>query len=137
VHNFGSTLASVTCLSLLVSLFSDWGGLVMLALAIGLAWRQEKGWIQTQLASEVGTTLQREVYEQAVSYSKRMGVQWGALLRGDFRTWRLSQRLTQTATELAFKKQQLASLGDEGGNLQVIEGLRAQLVALQAQATPR
>jgi hypothetical protein len=64
-------------------------------------------------------------------------VQWGALLRGDLRTWRLSQRLTQTATELAFKKQQLASLGDEGGNQQVIEGLRAQLVTLQAQAMPR
>jgi RsiW-degrading membrane proteinase PrsW (M82 family) len=116
VHNFGSTLASVTCLSLLVSLVSDWGGLVMLALAIGLAWRQEKGWIRTQLASEVGTTLQREGYELAVSYSKR---------------------LTQTATELAFKKQQLASLGDEGGSQQVIERLRAQLAALQAQAMPQ
>jgi RsiW-degrading membrane proteinase PrsW (M82 family) len=137
VHNFGSTLASVTCLSLLVSLVSDWGGLVMLAMAIGLAWRQEKGWIRTQLASEVGTTLQREGYELAVSYSKRLAVQWGALLRGDFRTWRLSQRLTQTATELAFKKQQLASLGDEGGSQQVIERLRAQLAALQAQAMPR
>ena len=137
VHNFGSTLASVTCLSLLVSLVSDWSGIVMLALAIGLAWRQENGWIRAQLASEVGTTLQREAYELTVSYSKRLGVQWGALLRGDLRTWRLSQRLTQTATELAFKKQQLASLGDEGGNLQVIERLRAQLAALQAQAMPR
>jgi RsiW-degrading membrane proteinase PrsW (M82 family) len=137
VHNFGSTLASVTCFSLLVSLFSDWGGLVMLALAIGLAWRQEKEWIRTQLASEVGTTLRREIYELAVSYSKRTGVQWGALLRGDLRAWRLSQRLTQTATELAFKKQQLATLGDEGDSRQVIERLRAQLVALQAQAMPR
>ena len=137
VHNFGSTLASVTCLSLLVSLVSDWGGIVMLALAIGLAWRQENGWIRAQLASEVGTTLQREAYELTVSYSKRLGVQWGALLRGDLRTWRLSQRLTQTATELAFKKQQLASLGDEGGNRQVIERLRAQLAALQAQVMPR
>ena len=137
VHNFGSTLASVTCLSLLVSLFSDWAGLLMLALAIGLAWRQEKQWIRTQLASEVGTTLRREVYELTVSYRRRLGVQWGALLRGDLRTWRLSQRLTQTATELAFKKQQLASLGDEGDSRQVIERLRRQLAALQAQATPQ
>ena len=137
VHNFGSTLASVTCLSLLVSLFSDWAGLLMLALAIGLAWRQEKQWIRTQLASEVGTTLRREVYELTVSYRRRLGVQWGALFRGDLRTWRLSQRLTQTATELAFKKQQLASLGDEGDSRQVIERLRQQLAALQAQATPQ
>ncbi len=137
VHNFGSTLASVTCLSLLVSLISDWGGLVMLALAIGLAWRQEKGWIRTQLASEVGTTLQREGYDLAVSYGKRLNVQWRALLRGDFRTWQLSQRLAQTATELAFKKQQLASLGDEGGSQQIIERLRAQLADLQIQAMSR
>jgi RsiW-degrading membrane proteinase PrsW (M82 family) len=134
VHNLGSTLASVTCLSLLVSLFSDWAGLLMLALAIGLAWRQEKQWIRAQLASEVGTTLRREVYELAVSYRKRLGSQFGALFRGDLRTWRLSQRLTQAATELAFKKQQLATLGDEEGNRQVIERLREQLVALQAQA---
>ena len=115
VHNFGSTLASVTCLSLLVSLFSDWAGLVMLALAIGLAWRQEKEWIRTQLASEVGTTLRREVLRAGRFVRKRLGVQWGALLRGDLRTWRLSQRLTQTATELAFKKQQLGQPGRRGG----------------------
>jgi hypothetical protein len=133
IHNFGSTLASVTCLSLLVSLFSDWAGLLMLGLAIGLVWRQEKRWIKAQLASEVGTTLRREVYELTASYRKRLGVQYRALLRGDVRTWQLSRRLTQTATELAFKKHQLATLGDERGARQVIERLRERLVALQAE----
>lgn len=133
IHNFGSTLASVTCLSLLVSLFSDWAGLLMLGLAIGLVWRQEKRWIKAQLASEVGTTLRREVYELTASYRKRLSVQYRALLRGDVRTWQLSRRLTQTATELAFKKHQLATLGDEGGARQVIERLRERLVALQAE----
>ena len=137
IHNFGSTLASVTCLSLLVSLLSDWGGLLMLGLAIGLVWRQEKQWIRAQLASEVGTTLRREVYELTASYRKRLGVQFRALLRGDIRTWWLSQRLAQTATELAFKKHQLATLGDEEGARPVIEKLRERLVALQAQATSR
>jgi RsiW-degrading membrane proteinase PrsW (M82 family) len=132
IHNLGATLASVTCSGLLVSLFSDWAGILMVGLAIGLAWRQERKWIRTHLESEVGKTLRREVYEMAASYRKQMGVQLRALLRGDIRAWRLSRRLAQTATELAFKKHQLATLGDEGGNSQAIEDLRQRLLALQA-----
>jgi RsiW-degrading membrane proteinase PrsW (M82 family) len=132
IHNLGATLASVTCSGLLVSLFSDWAGILMVGLVIGLAWRQEREWIRTHLESEVGKTLRREVYEMAASYRKQMGMQLRALLRGDIRAWRLSRRLAQTATELAFKKHQLATLGDEGGNSQAIEDLRQRLLALQA-----
>jgi RsiW-degrading membrane proteinase PrsW (M82 family) len=128
VHNLGATLGSLTCFGLLVSLFSDWAGILMLSAAIGLAWRQEKRWIQVHLAPEVGTTLQRDTYELAASYRKRMGVQLRALLRGDMRAWRLSRRQMQTATELAFKKHQLATLGDERGNQRAIEKLREQLI---------
>ncbi len=132
IHNLGATLASVTCSSLLISLFSDWAGILMVGLAIGLAWRQERKWIRQYLESEVGETLRREVYEMAASYRKQLGAQVRALLRGDVRAWRLNRQLGQTATELAFKKHQLATLGDEGGNSQAIEGLRQRLVALQA-----
>lgn len=131
IHNLGATLTSITCFGLLLSLLSDWAGILMLGLAIGLVWRQEKRWIQTHLESEVGTTLRREIYELTASYRRRLGVQLRALLRGDIDTWRRSRRLTQTATELAFKKHQLATLGDEGGNRQVIETLREELVTLQ------
>lgn len=132
IHNLGATLASVTCLSLLVSLISDWSGILMVGLAIGLVWRQERKWIQTYLESEVGKSLRREAYELTASYRKRLSVQIRALLRGDIRTWRLSRQLTQTATELAFKKHQLATLGDERGNQQAIEDLLERLMALQA-----
>jgi hypothetical protein len=98
---------------------------------VALAWRQEKRWIQTHLKSEVGTTLPREVYELAVSYRQRLRVQFQALLRGDIRAWQLSRRLAQTATDLAFKKHQLAALGDEGGTRQTIEDLRERLASLQ------
>lgn len=131
IHNLGATLASVSCLSLLVSLFSDWGGILMLGLVIGLVWRQERGWIRTYLESEVGTSLQRETFELTASYRKRLGRQLRALARGDVRAWRLSRQLMQTATELAFKKHQFATLGDEKGNQQAIEALRKQLVSLQ------
>jgi RsiW-degrading membrane proteinase PrsW (M82 family) len=132
IHNLGATLASLTCSGLLVSLFSDWAGILMIGLAIGLAWRQERKWIRAHLESEVGETLRREVYEMAASYRKQLGAQIRALLRGDIRAWRLSRRLAQTATELAFKKHQLATLGDERGNSLVIEDLRQRLVTLQA-----
>jgi RsiW-degrading membrane proteinase PrsW (M82 family) len=132
IHNLGSTLTSVTCFSLLISVLSDWAGILMLGLAVGLVWRQEKRWIQTHLKSEVGTSLRREVYELAASYRKRLSVQFQALLRGDIRAWRLSRQLTQAATELAFKKHQLATLGDERSTRRVIEDLRKQLVSLQA-----
>jgi hypothetical protein len=132
LHNLGATLASATCFGLLISLLSDWAGMLMLGLAIGLVWRQEKRWIQIHLKPEVGTTIRREVYEWAVSYRKRLSVQFRALLSGDIRAWRLSWRLTQIATELAFKKHQLAALGDEGGTRHLIEDLRKQLVSLQA-----
>jgi RsiW-degrading membrane proteinase PrsW (M82 family) len=132
IHNLGSTLAAITCLSLLISLFSDWAGILMLGLVVGLVWRQEKRWIQTYLGSEVGTTLPPEVYELAASYRKRLGAQLRALARGDVGSWRHSRRLILTATELAFKKHQLATLGDEKGNRQVIEALREKLITLQA-----
>jgi RsiW-degrading membrane proteinase PrsW (M82 family) len=131
IHNLGATLASVTCLSLLISLLADWTAILMLGLAVGLAWREEKRWIQSHLESEVGTTIRRDVYELAVSYRRRLAVQVTALLRGDIHTWQRSRRLAQLATELAFKKHQLATLGDESGTQQVIAYLQQRLGALQ------
>lgn len=131
IHNMGATLTSITCFSLLVSLISDWGGILMLGLAIALTWRQEKRWIQTYLKSEVGIAIRHEVYELTASYRKRLSVQFRALLRGDFHTWWLTRRLTQAATDLAFKKHQLATLDDEKDIRQIIEDLREQLVSLQ------
>jgi RsiW-degrading membrane proteinase PrsW (M82 family) len=132
VHNLGATLASVTYLGLLVSLLSDWAGILMLCLVIGLVWRQEKQWIQLHLKPEVGITIPREVYERTASYPKRLSAQFRALLSGDIRAWRFNWRLTQIATELAFKKHQFATLGDERGNRQLIQDLRERLVSLQA-----
>jgi len=135
LHNFGATLASVTCFGLLLSLLSNGGGILMLGLVIGLVWKQEKQWIKAQLAAEVGATLRPEAYELAASYRKRLAVQFAALSRGDIHAWRLGRRLAQTATELAFKKHQLATLGDERDVRQTIASLRQRLLVLQAQTT--
>lgn len=133
IHNLGSTLASITCFSLLISLISDWAGIFMVALAVWLVWRQEKRWIQKHLGPEIGVTLEREAYELTASYRKRLGVQLRALLRGDIRNWQLSRRLTHTATELAFKKHQLATLGGTEAAQRVVDELREKLMALQAE----
>jgi len=131
VHNVGATLTSITCFSLLISLISDWGGILMLGLAIALAWQQEKRWIRTHLKSEVGTTFPHEVYELTASYRRRLNVQFRALLRGDITTWLRTRRLAQAATDLAFKKHQLATLDNEKDIHQIIQDLRERLASLQ------
>jgi RsiW-degrading membrane proteinase PrsW (M82 family) len=135
IHNLGATLTSLTCFGLVLSLISDWGGILMLGLAIGLAWQQEKRWIKTHLESEVGVTIHPDVFKLSVSYRGRLGVQLRALLKGDMHALRSNRRLAQTASELAFKKHQLATLGDEGGNRQEVEELRQQLASLQQAYT--
>jgi hypothetical protein len=50
--------------------------------------------------------------------------------------YRAVGRYYQCATELAFKKQHLRILGDEGGNLAEIQRLRQQLAASRTVAWP-
>jgi RsiW-degrading membrane proteinase PrsW (M82 family) len=54
-----------------------------------------------------------------------------ALTSGTFRS---TSRFYQVCGELAHKKEQLAKMGDEGGNVKIIESLRAELAQLAAVA---
>jgi hypothetical protein len=46
------------------------------------------------------------------------------------------ERYFHTATRLAFTKQHLRTLGDEGGNLAEVERLRRELAERRAEAWP-
>ncbi len=105
IHNLGTSLAQMNFLTFLVSIASDWAGVGIVAAIVLLAWHQEKSWIVAELADEVGTTLTREEYAVAASYGRRLR-QWLAGARG--RQW---GRLHHLATELAFKKHRLRTLG--------------------------
>jgi hypothetical protein len=70
------------------------------------------------------------------SAGQRMRVRWGAWGRGGRMAYRSVGRYYQCATELAFKKHHLRSLGDEGGNLAEIHRLREVLAASRVLAWP-
>jgi hypothetical protein len=91
--------------------------------------RRESHWIERGLVEEVRRgALTHEEFDLLRSAGQRMWVRWRAWNRGGRMAYRAVGRYYQYATELAFKKQHLRSLGDEGGNLAEIQRLR-QLMA--------
>jgi RsiW-degrading membrane proteinase PrsW (M82 family) len=132
LHNAGATFASVTWLGLLLSAASDGIGVVILLAIIVLATLQERGWIVQYLADEVTSGLITPgQYHVACSYLERVGHRTDALLKGDVdRFFRLG-RFYQMMTLLAFRKYQLASFGDEGGNRAEVDRWRRQVAAMQ------
>jgi RsiW-degrading membrane proteinase PrsW (M82 family) len=138
IHNAGATLVEQTlCFSLGLSLVVDWGGVLLLLAVVFATWRKESGWIQRGLVEEVrrGALSPQEV-ELLRSAGRRLNVWWRARRNGGGAATRAVGRYFQCATELAFKKQHLRSLGDEGGNLSEVLRLREELAAHRAQAWP-
>jgi RsiW-degrading membrane proteinase PrsW (M82 family) len=69
-------------------------------------------------------------YDSATSFFQT-NAHFSALTSGTFRS---TARFYQVCGELAHKKEQLAKMGDENGNLKIIESLRAELMQLAPQA---
>jgi RsiW-degrading membrane proteinase PrsW (M82 family) len=114
IHNAGVTLVEQTlCLSMLVSLVVDWGGLVLL-LAVAFFWlRKERRWIERGLYEEVRNgVITSEELDLLQSAARRFWLRWEVRGRGGAEAYRAIGRYYQCATELAFKKQHLRTLGD-------------------------
>jgi RsiW-degrading membrane proteinase PrsW (M82 family) len=138
IHNIGVTLVEQTfCLSLGVSLVVHWGGLLLLMIVALSVLRKERRWIERGLVEEVRRgALSREEWELLRSAGQRLWVRWYALERGGAPAYRSVGRYYQCATELAFKKHHLRTLGDEGGNLAEIQRLRQMLSDSRVIAWP-
>lgn len=133
IHNAGATLASVTCFSLLFSVVSDWGGVLVLLIIVVLATRQERGWIVRHLADEVESGLiTAKQYRVACSYLERVAERMDALWQGDLKRFFRLGKFYQVETRLAFRKHQLAAFGDEGGNRAEVERWRREIATLRA-----
>ena len=123
IHNLFATLSGELCFGLLVSLVSDWAGVLVILVVIWLAAKREKRWITTHLLPEVESGLISQAdYDMICSYRRRQAALWRARLRMDRGETRRLDRLTQLATDLAFKIHQ----GDE----KVAQRLREQIAAL-------
>ena len=134
IHNIGTSLAELSCLTVLFSFLTDWGGVLVVFVVILLCAQQEKKWITQELKEEVASGVLSPVdYALTVSYRQRFGARWEALLGQSWQRWRQLGRLFQLATELAFKKYQLRVAGDGEDTRADIARLRNQIVALRAE----
>ncbi len=109
----------------------DWTGWFFMFLFILWAIYREQQWIARQLREEVRLgTITPAQYRVACSAWAQNASRFNALLSGQFQS---TSRFYQVAAELAYKKQQRATLGEESGNSIMVDKLRAEL----AQLSPR
>jgi len=132
-HAFHNTFSSVIGGSggFFLGIFADYIGYAfMLGFIIWIVSR-ERNILKKQLVEEVNNgLLSVKQYTSAISFFQTK-VHFAALTSGTFRA---TSRFYQVCGELAHKKEQLAKVGNESGNLRIIEQLRAELVQLAPMA---
>ncbi len=134
VHNFFLSIGDLC----LLSLVADWFGILVVLVIIVLAWTREQVWLRTQLAEEavlgVLTPLQAETIS---SRRERLKHGWKLLGISGLTQARLWRELADVATELAFKKHQLATMGEEKGSSAAITALRVKVLGLRQRLGDR
>jgi hypothetical protein len=134
IHNVGASLAELSCMIILFSLLTDWGGVLLVFVVILLAAQQEKEWIIQELKEEVASgVLSQADYALTVSYRQRFLARWEALMGQGWQRWCQLGRLFYLATKLAFKKYQLRTADDGEDTKAAIAWLRNQIVALRGE----
>lgn len=118
--------------ALVLTLLVDWLGWAFIFAIMIWAIRREHRWIGIYLHEEVERGLiSAQQLATAGSSWARFGARMRALGNGRYL---LTQRFYQLCSELAQKKHQLATVGDERGNALIIEQLRGELARLAPQA---
>lgn len=131
VHNTLAAFTSLENLTCFLGLFLDWLGVFFLFGVIIWAGWQEGRNIERHLKEELQMGLiQPHHYHTAISAWRQGWVRLGALFGGNYRT---TSRFYQVIGELAHKKQQLARLGEEGGNSLIVQRYREELARLAPQ----
>ena len=132
-HSLHNTLASVlTGLGgLAVGILIDWSGWLFMFLIILWAISDVRKRLRTQLLEEtLNGIITPQQYRTACSAWAQGWTRFGAIFNGQYFA---TGRFYQLCGELAHKKHQLASLGDEGGNGRIIDQTRAELARLSQQ----
>jgi RsiW-degrading membrane proteinase PrsW (M82 family) len=128
VHNGLASMLPSRPGSLLVLLLVDWSGWAFMVAIIGWAFVREKRLMTAELADEVRRgTLTPAQYRTATSAWSQVGARLGAFGSGRMRA---TQRFYHLCGELAHKKHQLATLGEEEDNGATVARLRREVAAL-------
>ncbi len=129
-HNtFGGLIGGMK--GLLVGTFVDYIGYGVMLIFIIWMIVTERNMLRRNLREEVASgMISQKQYNTAISFFQT-NAYLSALTSGTFLP---TSRFYQVCGELAHKKEQLAKLGDEGGNRMIIEKLRAELTQLAPRA---
>jgi hypothetical protein len=134
-HSFHNTLAGIALfgdLTCFVGSFMDWLGVLSMFIIIVWATWMERRNIINHLREEVQLgIITIAQYRTASSAWMQTFARLSGMLSGRFSA---TSRFYQVCGELAHKKQQLAKVGDEGGNSAIIERYRAELASLAPKA---
>lgn len=134
-HSFHNFLASVPLLGEATCIFGtllDWVGVTfMFAVILWAGWREGK-LLRAHLQEEVRLGLMTPAqYRTASSSFAQSLARLRAIFSGNYRA---TARFYQVCGELAHKKQQFLTLGDEEGNRAIIQGYRAEMERWQPYA---
>ncbi len=137
-HALHNTLAAIPILGDLtcfLGTFLDWTGVIfMFGVILWATWIEQRN-IINHLREEVQLDIiSAAQYRTACSAWAQSFARLIGLLSGRFIA---TSRFYQTCGELAHKKQQLLKLGNEGGNITVIQRYRTELARLAPQAQAR
>jgi hypothetical protein len=126
-HSMHNTLATIISGmgGLVVGTLIDWSGwLLMFAIIIWAIRRVRQRMREHLRDEEVFGVISSKQYDTACSAWAQVGARTSAFFSGNYR---VTSRFYQVCAELAHKKHQRASFGEEGGNTQIIVNLRAEL----------
>ena len=129
LHAFHNTFSSVIGGGggFILGLIADYIGYFFMAGFIIWMVVNERNILKRQLVEEVNSgAISHGQYNTAISFFQT-NARLAALTSG---TLRSTSRFYQVLGELAHKKEQLQKHGDEGGNMQIIEKLRGEMVQL-------
>lgn len=131
-HNLMASSAPQIGALVLFMFVVDWWGWLFMGIVIVWAIQRESRLLTRYLAEEVEAgVLNAAQYRTARSLWGQTAARLGALTSGRLRA---TSRLYQACGELAHKKHQLATLGDERGNAALVEELRGELASLSHKA---
>ena len=128
-HSFHNTFGSLVGGEggFFLGILADYFGYFLMTVFIVWMIVHERGILKRQLVEEVNNgAITRQQYQTAISFFQ-FNAHLSAITSGSFGA---TKRFYQVLGELAHKKEQLARVGDEGGNMQMIQQYRAELTRL-------
>lgn len=132
-HSFHNTFSSLIGGEggFILGLIADYFGYAFMLGFIIWMIVHERNILKRQLIEEVNSgAISRNQYNTAISFFQT-GAHLSALTAGTFRS---TKRFYQVLGELAHKKEQLQKHGEERGNTQIVEKLRAEMLQLAPAA---